>query len=70
MRLSRSHVGDPLMLTIGQLQLLRLQKSKSKCCNCCHDDVQTIDKEKAKAVLVETLDSKKASFPRTFAYRF
>ena len=33
-------------------------KSKSKCCNCCHDGVQTIDKEKAKAVLVDTLDSK------------
>ena len=40
-------------------------ESKSKCSNCCHDGVQTIDKEKAKAVLVETLDSKKVSFPRT-----
>ena len=29
-------------------------KSKSKCCNCCHDGVQTIDKDKAKALLVET----------------
>ena len=29
-------------------------KSKSKCCNGCHDGVQTIDKEKAKAVLTET----------------
>ena len=36
---------------------------------CCQG-VQTIDKEKAKAVLAETLDSKKVSFPRTFASYF
>ena len=28
--------------------------SKSKCCNCCHNGVQAIDKEKVKAVLVGT----------------
>ena len=38
-------------------------KRKSKCCNCCHEDWQTIDKEKAKAVLVGILDSKKVCFP-------
>ena len=43
-------------------------KSESKCCNCCHDSVQTIDKEKANAV--EALDSKQAPFPRTFSYYF
>ena len=43
-------------------------KSKSKCCNCCHDSVQTIDKEKAKAVLVETLDNKKVSFSNLYHF--
>ena len=60
------------MLTTGQLQLLRLQRVNQNAAIVVMMVYKRLIpcKQKAKAELAETLDSKKVSFPRTFAYHF